>query len=64
MEGLTYEAASQELESILAELKNEQVSMDQLASKVQRASELIVFCKEKLGQTQLQVTQIIEKLDL
>lgn len=64
MEELTYESASKELELILSDLKNEQVSMDDLATKVQRASELIIFCKDKLGQTQEKVTQIIEKLDL
>jgi exodeoxyribonuclease VII small subunit len=64
MEGYTYEIAATELEKILEELKNDSISIDDLASKVEKASLLITFCKEKLSSTEKNVTEIIEKLGL
>lgn len=64
MEQLTYEAASKELEEILLELRNDEVNVDVLAIKVERASFLILFCKEKLANTETKVDQIIQKLEL
>lgn len=61
MEKLTYEKAANELEQILSELKNDEVTVDELAIKVERASKLIVFCKEKLSSTEKKVDGIIEK---
>ncbi|MEC4117346.1 MULTISPECIES: exodeoxyribonuclease VII small subunit [Myroides] len=64
MEQLTYESAALELEEILEDLKNDEVTVDELAQKVERASKLIVFCKEKLNSTEKQVEGIIERLGL
>lgn len=64
MAELTYESASKELDIILNELRNGQVSIDELAIKVERASKLIVFCKEKLKNTEDKVEEIIKKLGL
>lgn len=64
MEELTYDRASSELEHILDELKKDEVSVDELADKVDRASKLILFCKEKLTTTEKKVEDIIESLGL
>jgi len=64
MEQFTYESASKELEKILNELRNDEVTIDQLAEKVERASKLIVFCKEKLNSTEKKVEDIVSKLGL
>lgn len=64
MENYTYESASKELEIILETLKNDEVSIDELAEKVEKASQLIVFCKEKLSATEKKVDQIINDLSL
>ncbi len=64
MDELNYERASKELETILNELRNDEVSIDELATKVERASKLIVFCKEKLGSTEKKVEEIVAKLGL
>ncbi len=52
---LTYETALQELQSIVAQLQEEAVSMDDLSEKVSRATELLNFCRERLRQTEEQV---------
>lgn len=45
---MTYEAALKELEQVVEDLRNEMVSIDDLTAKVQRAKELIEFCKNRL----------------
>jgi exodeoxyribonuclease VII small subunit len=57
----TYESAYKELQQIAREIENETVSVDVLAAKVKRASELITFCQNKLRSTEMEVTRIIEK---
>ncbi|MFK7949841.1 MAG: exodeoxyribonuclease VII small subunit [Saprospiraceae bacterium] len=52
---MTYENALQELQTIVAAIENEQVSIDELTAKTKRASELIQFCKEKLRKVELEV---------
>ena len=42
---LTYEAAYKELAAIAKEIESETVSVDVLAQKVKRASELINYCQ-------------------
>ncbi|MGS4345817.1 exodeoxyribonuclease VII small subunit [Myroides odoratus] len=63
MEKLTYEAAAAELNQILTALKNEEVTVDELAEKVERASQLILFCKKKLTTTEEKIEKIIDKLE-
>jgi exodeoxyribonuclease VII small subunit len=64
MEGYTYESAASELEQILEDLKNDTISIDELETKVEKASKLISFCKAKLTNTEKNVSEIIEKLGL
>ncbi|MBI5917470.1 MAG: exodeoxyribonuclease VII small subunit [Bacteroidetes bacterium] len=51
----TYESALQELQAIVAQLQEEAVGMDDLSEKVNRAAELIKFCREKLRTTEEEV---------
>jgi exodeoxyribonuclease VII small subunit len=62
-ENLTYEAAYQELAEIAQEIETESVSVDVLAQKVKRASDLISFCQGKLRSTEEEVTKIIKQMD-
>ena len=64
MENITYEAAARELDTILADLKDENISIDKLAEKVDRAAKLAAFCNEKLRTAENKVTEIINKLGL
>lgn len=56
---LTYEAALQELQTIVAQLQEEAVSMDDLSEKVGRATELLNFCREKLRETEEKVQGLL-----
>ncbi len=64
MEELTYETASAELEKILADLESGETGIDQLAAQVERAGLLLRFCQDKLKDTELKVSRIIEDLGL
>lgn len=59
----TYEHAYQELSEIARDIENETISVDQLAQKVKRASELITFCQSKLRATETEVNNIIAQMD-
>ena len=56
---LSYEQALAELEAIMQELQQEQVSIDDLSSKSERARELIQYCQQRLRdiQTKLATTE-------
>ncbi len=60
---MTYEAAYAELKKITAEIESETVSVDVLATKVKRASELIEFCQTKLKSTESEVNKIIQQME-
>lgn len=63
-EELDYSTALGELEEILADLDDERLNVDLLASKVERASTLITFCRSRITAARTQVSQIVADLDL
>lgn len=62
-ETLTYESAWNELSAISKEIENETISVDELAAKVKRASELIAFCQGRLKATETEVSRIIDGME-
>jgi exodeoxyribonuclease VII small subunit len=60
---MNYESAYKELQAIAKEIENESVSVDVLAEKVKRASELIAFCQKKLRATEEEVNNIITQME-
>ncbi len=61
---LTYDIAYTELKEIARQIETESISVDLLSEKVKRASELLLFCQEKLRTTETEVNQIIRNLEL
>jgi exodeoxyribonuclease VII small subunit len=59
----TYREAFAELEKILEELEGDNPDVDDLATRVRRASELIKFCKGKLHDTESEIEKIIDEMD-
>lgn len=56
---MTYDEAAGQIDAILARLRDEQMSVDELAAEVERATGLIAFCRERLRKTEEQVDKII-----
>ena len=62
-EPVRYGAALEELQEILSELESENVDVDRLASRVERAGALISLCQERLAAAELQVERVVDALD-
>ena len=60
---INYVDAFQELQEIVAEIEQGEISVDELSEKVKRASELIKICKLKLTTTEEDVNKILKELD-
>ncbi|MBT1709200.1 exodeoxyribonuclease VII small subunit [Fulvivirgaceae bacterium PWU5] len=60
---ITYEEAYRELEQIAQEIEHETVSVDVLAEKVKRASDLIALCQKRLKGTESEVNKIIARME-
>ena len=57
---LSYKEAMEEIEAILRSLREEQNSVDTLAERVARATELIAQCRETLRKAEEDVNTIID----
>jgi len=60
---LTYKKAFDELAMIVRAIESETISVDELAEKIKRASQLIDFCQTKLSGTEAEVKKILEQME-
>jgi len=58
-----YKDAISELEEIVNDIENEEIDVDELAGKVDRASKLLSICSDKLKKTEQEVDKVIAKLN-
>ena len=58
-----YQEAFEELQLIVREIEDGDISIDQLSEKVKRAALLISICRKKLNETEADVTQVLNELD-
>jgi exodeoxyribonuclease VII small subunit len=58
-----YSEAFAELQSIVSEIEQGEISVDELSEKVKRAALLIRICKTKLSTTEEDVNVILKELD-
>lgn len=58
---MSYKEAMQEIEAILRSLREEQNSVDTLAERVARATELIALCRAKLRKAEDDVAKVLEE---
>ena len=62
MKETTYTAAFEELKEIVDQLENDGISVDELAEKMKRATELMKICKDKLTKTEEEINKTISEL--
>lgn len=60
---ITYTEAFDELQQIVLELESAEISIDELDSKVKRASALLKICREKLYKTEQNVLETLKTLN-
>jgi exodeoxyribonuclease VII small subunit len=58
-----YTEAFEELQEIVSEIEQGEISVDELSEKVKQASVLIKICKAKLATTEEDVAKILKELE-
>jgi exodeoxyribonuclease VII small subunit len=58
-----YTIAFQELQELVQQIEEGDISVDDLAEKVKKAAELIKICKTKLRSTEEDVNRILQELE-
>ena len=59
-----YADAMRELDDILEELERDDLDVDVLAARVQRASELIQLCRGRIARAQADVDRVVTDLEI
>ncbi|MCR6642109.1 MAG: exodeoxyribonuclease VII small subunit [Sporocytophaga sp.] len=62
-EKISYTEAFEELQLIVSEIEQGEISVDDLSDKVKRAAQLIKICKTKLNTTEEDVSKILKELE-
>tara|TARA_R110002072_G_scaffold172042_1_gene325817 strand:+ start:13775 stop:13972 length:198 start_codon:yes stop_codon:yes gene_type:complete len=60
---IKYTEAFDELQQIVVDIEDGEITVDELSIKVKRASELIKICKKKLSATEEDVNLILQELE-
>lgn len=63
MENMTYESAYKELKEIMDSLESESTKIDEIEIKLKRATELLDFCKSKLNDVEVNVEELLNRLN-
>lgn len=61
-EDISYTAAHKELQEIVVEMENSQVTVDELETKIKRAAVLLKICKDKLFKTEKEVQDVLNEI--
>lgn len=59
----SFTEAMQELEGILGRIDSDTVDVDKLAMELRRATELLELCRGKIRKAEVEVAQIVQKLE-
>ena len=59
----SFSAALEELEAILRRIEAEETDIDHLAEELRRASVLLEVCRGKVRRAEVEVTQIVQRLE-
>lgn len=62
-ENINYTDAFNELQKIVAEMESGEITVDELALKVKKATELIKICRKKLYSAEEDVNKILDDLE-
>ena len=59
-EPASFEEAQRELKQILDQLQSDRIQLDELTTKIQRARILVEYCRDRLRETQTQLTKLLD----
>ena len=63
-ENTSYDDAVLELQDILHQMQSTELGVDELTSRLQRASALLEFCQKRLTKTEAEVQAVLKRLGL
>lgn len=58
---MKYEEAIQQLETIVAQIENNELDVDQLAERLKEAQKLIKLCRDKLYKTDEKIKTLLDR---
>ncbi len=58
-----FTVAMRELETILHRIEGDELDIDRLAEELKRATTLLELCRGKIRRAELEVTEIVQKLE-
>lgn len=61
---ISYDDSFEELQKIMQDLQEDEISVDELSAKVKRAAELLKMCNQILRDTEKNVGDLIKDLGL
>lgn len=61
-ETISYTKAFEELQQIVEELENEEVEVDDLVCRLQRAEKLLQICRSRLSATETATEKLLDKM--
>ncbi|GAB3802164.1 hypothetical protein GCM10028819_30880 [Spirosoma humi] len=59
---MTYQEAYDQLSTLVYEIENEEVPLDELPEKIRLATDLITFCQDRLRAVETEYQEVIERL--
>jgi exodeoxyribonuclease VII small subunit len=59
-ENISYTEAFDELQQIVREMENADISVDELSDKIKRCTMLLKICKDKLTKTEAEIAKIMQ----
>lgn len=59
----TYGSAMVELQQLMQEIEGDQLNIDELITKVKKASVLIKYCKEQLTKTNEELQKVLDDIE-
>ena len=60
---LSFKKSLEEIEGIVDRIESEDVDIDELSDQLQRAATLLEVCRTKIRRAEVEVRQIVDKLD-
>ncbi|MEO8274587.1 MAG: exodeoxyribonuclease VII small subunit [Thermoanaerobaculia bacterium] len=58
-----FSEAMRELEALLGRIEDDSLDIDRLAAELERAAQLLELCRGKIRRAELEVTEIVQKLE-
>ncbi|MDI3526387.1 MAG: exodeoxyribonuclease small subunit [Tenuifilum sp.] len=61
---IKYNEAIEEVEEIINQIESNELDIDELTSKIKRASDLLKICKQKLYKTEQDVQKLLDEMQV